>query len=525
MDHLPMKEKTDGDVETLAANDLTHTQSVQNGAVASPKGRWQRTWPVLAAGAGLFSDGYLNNVIGSVSTMLATIYPNEYANSSAQQNVSSITFAGTVLGILIFGFCSDHWSRKGALLVSTGILIVTAILCTGAYGYHGSISGLFVALTVYRFFLGIGIGGEYPAGSVAAAEATGELKHGHRHRWFILFTNFQIDLGFVIGAFVPLVCVWICSDRHLRLAWRLALGFGVFPPLSLLWLRTKLQEPVEYHKETMKNTRVPWLLVIKFYWKRLAVVSAVWFMYNVKLQYAVSPRKHADPPEQFSSYAFAIYSSTILSVILGDSAPLWKIFAWNTVINLFYMPGAFLGAFLSDYVGGRRALAYGLAAQAIVGFIMAGCYVPLAQAQHVAAFAVVYGIFLSLGELGPGDNIGIVVSKTCATAIRGRYYGVAGAIGKSGAFVGSYAFPIMERNAPGGASSTRAAQDPFWVASSLCVFSCALVWFCLPNVGQTTIADEDIAFRAYLEDNGWDTRNMGTGAVAGQELNSAEMQQ
>jgi hypothetical protein len=69
--------------------------------------------------------------------------------------------------------------------------------------------------------------------------------------------------------------------------------------LSLLWLRTKLQEPVEYHKETMKNTRVPWLLVIKFYWKRLAVMSAVWFMYNVKLQYAVWPRKHADPPNSF----------------------------------------------------------------------------------------------------------------------------------------------------------------------------------------------------------------------------------
>lgn len=62
MDNHPTKEKTDGDVEALAANDLTHTQSVQNGVVASPKGRWERTWPVLAAGAGLFSDGYLNNV-------------------------------------------------------------------------------------------------------------------------------------------------------------------------------------------------------------------------------------------------------------------------------------------------------------------------------------------------------------------------------------------------------------------------------------------------------------------------------
>lgn len=29
---------------------------------AVPKTRWERSWPVLAAGSGLFSDGYLNGV-------------------------------------------------------------------------------------------------------------------------------------------------------------------------------------------------------------------------------------------------------------------------------------------------------------------------------------------------------------------------------------------------------------------------------------------------------------------------------
>lgn len=45
--------------------------------------------------------------------------------------------------------------------------------------------------------------GEYPAGSVGAAESTGELKAGTRHRWFILFTNTMINGGFVMGAFMP----------------------------------------------------------------------------------------------------------------------------------------------------------------------------------------------------------------------------------------------------------------------------------------------------------------------------------
>lgn len=41
------------------------------------------------------------------------------------------------------------------------------------------------ALIAYRFLVGIGVGGEYPAGSVACAENTNDLKRGHRNRWFV----------------------------------------------------------------------------------------------------------------------------------------------------------------------------------------------------------------------------------------------------------------------------------------------------------------------------------------------------
>lgn len=61
--------------------------------------------------------------------------------------------------------------------------------------------------------------------------------------------------------------------------------------------------------------------------------------------------------------------------------------------------------------------------------------------NNVAAFAVVYGIFLSFGELGPGNCLGLLASKTSPTAVRGQYYGIAAAIGKVGAFVGTWAFP------------------------------------------------------------------------------------
>ncbi|KAJ5173219.1 Glycerophosphodiester transporter GIT2 [Penicillium capsulatum] len=452
----------------------------------SSKGRWERAWPTIACGAGLFSDGYLNGVIGQVNTILSELYPETYKNSSASQNVSSIAFAGTVVGMLIFGYTSDHWSRKWSLMISTLILFVFAALSAGAYGYHNSHYGLFAALTAYRFFIGVGIGGEYPAGSVACAENTGELKEGHRNRWFIMFTNFQIDTGYVLSAFIPMILCLIFTQDHLRAVWRVALGLGVIPPLSLIYLRLKLNEPEEFDRERMH--KFPVWLIVKFYWKRLATVSLIWFIYD------------------FSSYSFSLYSSKWLSIITGDNAPMWVTFGWTTLTYFFYLPGSGLGAFASDWIGPKQTLAIGVFCQGVVGFIMSGCYEWLATSKNVAAFVVVYGVFLALGEFGPGDNIGLCAAKTSATAIRGQYYSYAAAIGKIGAFVGTYVLPLAQDNAP---NKIRAGQDPFFISSSLCILSAFLAWFLLPNINQDTITSEDEKFREFLSANGYDISTMG----------------
>lgn len=188
------------------------------------------------------------------------------------------------------------------------------------------------------------------------------------------------------------------------------------------------------------------------------------------------------------------------------------------MINLFYIPGAMLGSIYSDWLGPRWALATGALAQAVVGFIMAGLYPHLAKPENVAGFAVVYGIFLSLGEVGPGDNIGLVASKTSATGVRGQYYAIAAAMGKIGAFVGTYIFPYIE--AAGGSNVNATAQYPFYVSSAGCVLMAVLVVFCLPNIGQDTIAEEDLKFREYLTGRGWDVNQLGL--EKGQTVESRE---
>ena len=50
---------------------------------------------------------------------------------------------------------------------------------------------------------------------------------------------------------------------------------------------------------------------------------------------------------------------------------------------------------------------------------MSGLYAKLTD--RITAFAVVYGLFLSLGEVGPGNNLSLLASKSGLTAVRGQY--------------------------------------------------------------------------------------------------------
>lgn len=240
----------------------------------------------------------------------------------------------------------------------------------------------------------------------------------------------------------------------------------------------------------MAKAKTPWLLVAKFYWFRLSIVSIIWFIYD------------------FSAYSFGIYGSSILANLLGEDYPLWKSLAWNILLNFFYTPGALAGAFVADLpsMGPKKTLFIGVTLQGMIGFIMAGCYPWLSKPTNVAGFVVVYGVFLAFGEFGPGDNIGLIASKTCATGIRGQYYGLAAAMGKIGAFAGSYALQAI-RDAAGNDEIAK-GRNPFFVASALAFLAAGLVLL-LPPIGQDTIDEEDIKFREYLNTNGYDTSRMG----------------
>ncbi|SCZ96800.1 BZ3500_MvSof-1268-A1-R1_Chr4-1g06733 [Microbotryum saponariae] len=562
---------------------------------------------VFACGTALFSDGYQNGIVGSVNTILRRLYPKQFPGNYSTL-FSAMGFAGTVLGMLSFGFLVDRTGRKGGMMLAAVIVAVAACLQTGAYGAKGSHKGMFNALIAYRFISGIGIGGEYPAGSVGASENTEDpsIKKGTQHMLFALATNCAIDAAFVVSAFVPLVLLWIAGENHLRVVWRLCFAIGIIPPVLVLFWRLRMAEPARYQVASMKHAPTPYWLTIKRYWKSFLGLSIAWFVYD------------------FIAYPFGIYSSTIVDIITDGSdvrrtlsrylqmaalltAParsssqsLKTIFAWNIVINAFYMPGCIIGAVTVDKIKPKRQMIIGLVLQAVTGFAMSAAFGPLQKhgescsspaaserllivgvtlARTVAGFAVIYGIFLSFGEFGPGDCLGtcrdfqilhtqmpgsswsrlvrglagLLASKSWPTAVRGRFYGIAAAIGKIGAFAGTYAFPkVGLGNVPTTApalfahyistsqiiasfpAGDKQASGPFWVGSGLgsfdfgmtaqvyilltlftlclihtAIFSAICVLFLVPEIHADHMTNEDEAFRVYLEANGYDTSRMG----------------
>lgn len=238
----------------------------------------------------------------------------------------------------------------------------------------------------------------------------------------------------------------------------------------------------ERYRTSAMRKRVPYLLIFKRYWFRILLTSGLWFIYD------------------FISYPNGVFSSVIIDSVANGESTI-QVVAWNILLYTFYLPGCLAGAYSVDKIGRRKTLAYGLLAQGIVGMILGGVYEPLSK-NCMPMFIIMYGIFLALGEYGPGPTMGLNAMELFPTAVRGTCYGIAAAVGKVGATVGTLAFVPMQE-AMGG------YRGPFLVGSGIAIAASIIAWFFLPEVGPDGLVQEDADFRAYLEKNGYDVTQLG----------------
>lgn len=76
-----------------------------------------------------------------------------------------------------------------------------------------------------------------------------------------------------------LIVLSAAGTNHLSTVWRVCFGIGVIFPLSVFYFRLKMLNSKLYRRGAIKK-RVPYLLVIRYYWKRLLGTCGAWFLYD-----------------------------------------------------------------------------------------------------------------------------------------------------------------------------------------------------------------------------------------------------
>ncbi|POS69629.1 major facilitator superfamily transporter [Diaporthe helianthi] len=437
---------------------------------------------VLFSGLAIGSDGYNAAVIGNVELLLAVLYP-EALTDAIYDRLSNAFLIGMILGMLLFGVVVDQLGRKTGAVATTTLLVLGIVLSAAASG--ASPTGMFWMLIVARGVAGVGAGGEYPVSGAGAAEATDESNQYRKHRGFMfaMLADLSSSLVYVWGGLVPLLLL-LCVGQEVEkydIVWRTSFALGLVPPLVIFWFRLKMAVSTAYRKSALRKQPTPYLLAIKRYHRPLIGCATTWFLYN------------------WISIPFGIFSSTIISRVIGDDPNLARVFGWGTVINCFYIPGPFIGGYLSDRIGRRKTMALGFSLQAAMGFILGGAIFPI---QNIfPLFVVLYGVFLTLGEVGPGSTVVLTASECFPTSIRGQMMGFIAACSKAGAAIGTQVFTaILNAYAT---DPSKGNQVAFLIGSAFAVLGALVAFFVIPEVSRK-LDDDDRDWKAYLSQHGFE---------------------
>ena len=196
------------------------------------------------------------------------------------------------------------------------------------------------------------------------------------------------------------------------------------------------------------------------------------------------------------TYPFGIFSSTIIGQ-LNPNNTLVENIGYGTVVNCFYLPGCIVGGFLMDKIGRKQTMTLGFLLWAILGFILGGALGPIQTILPL--FIVLYGIFNSFGEMGPGVATFLCGAESFPTPIRGHFLGLAAAFGKAGGAIGTQVFTPIQNSF---SSTEKGTQAVFLIGAAFAAVGGIIAWFLLPD-RERQLEDEDAKFREYLEANGY----------------------
>jgi MFS family permease len=137
--------------------------------------------------------------------------------------LNSLTLAASAIGGLLFGIIADRIGRTRALMASIFVYSIASAAC----GFSQSIS----QLAVFRFVLGLGMGGEWTTAAALIAET---WRPEHRGKALGLMQS-----AYAIGEAIAATVVWLVLPHF---GWRAVFFVGVLPALILFWIWRSVPE-------------------------------------------------------------------------------------------------------------------------------------------------------------------------------------------------------------------------------------------------------------------------------------------
>ena len=170
-----------------------------------------------------------------------------------QSLVKSSSLFGTVIGILYFGYIGDKYGRKKPLKISLMMIMIGEIGSSFSANLNSGLS-IFAVFSMWRIFLGIGVGGIFQI-SVAVSEFAPVKTRGLQLCVVKAFQGFGILVASIISIiFLSLFRNLISKDvNNLDNVWRLAIIVGLIPCMIAYHLVDKIPETIRYTLDVEKN--------------------------------------------------------------------------------------------------------------------------------------------------------------------------------------------------------------------------------------------------------------------------------
>jgi MFS family permease len=175
---------------------------------------------LLAASLGWMLDGF---DIMLYALVVSALLRDLSISTTVAGLLGSITLVASGLGGILFGFVADRFGRRPALV---GSVLVYSIF-TAACGLAQSV----LQLGVFRFLLGLGMGGEWTSGAAMVSETWPDR---HRGKAVALMQS-AWAIGYAAAALVVAIVLP-------RFSWRVVFMIGILPALLTLWIRRGVEE-------------------------------------------------------------------------------------------------------------------------------------------------------------------------------------------------------------------------------------------------------------------------------------------